>query len=324
MSGLRRLLLPLTGLLVALVAVGCDTLRPVAIEVDGHEIRQSSLDRELRALADHLPDVARTDGTLSSHVTASWATLLVEQAVIDRAVERRGIEITATDRDVARLLLDVQLGVDVFQRLPRWLRDRVTDRLERRAALLRNVGDAPIEPSDAEVRATYEERLAQLMAECASGRFVAHIAVATRTKAEKLATQLALGAADFTELARAESTNKASAAVGGHLGCSDNREVFEPFAQVLATLPLNQVSAPVETEFGFHLIRVSDTIPFEALEEKIREGLEQQAATRSSPGLDALVAKAEVEIDPRYGTWRVREGHGRVRAPRAANPAPPS
>jgi PPIC-type PPIASE domain len=317
---IRRGALPVLSLasLIALVAFGCDTFRPVAVEVNGRQVRQSSLDRELRALADNLPDVATTEGTLSSDVTAFWVSLLVEQEVIDRAVERRGLEVTAGDRDATRALIDAQLGGEVYRRLPRWMRDRVAGRFERRAALLRDLGAAPTRPTDEEVRAEYEERVARLKAACPSGRFVAHIVVETREKAEELATQLTLGNADFTELARTESTNRASAAVGGQLGCADDPEAFGPFAEVVASLPLNQVSAPVETNFGFHLVRVSDTIPFEAIEDQIREGLAQQSGVGSSPVLDALVAEADVEVDPRYGTWRVRDGQGQVQPPRRA------
>ena len=128
-----------------------------------------------------------------------------------------------------------------------------------------------------------------------------------REEAEQVAFQLGAGA-NFTELARTESQDTGSAEVGGELGCYDPAQYVPEFSAAADPLALNQVSAPVQTEFGFHVIRMSDTVPFEALEEEIRASLDP--GTSSSPRLDELVADADVEIDPRYGRWRVQDGQG--------------
>jgi predicted small secreted protein len=314
----------------ALFTAGCDTLRPVAVDVNGEEISQSSLDHELRAIADNevLAEggVAQTDGTLSSEATALWATLRVQQEVVDRAVERRGVDVTADDREDGRSEIDALFGPDAFEAFPEWFRDRVSDRFARRAALIREFGDAPAGPTDEEVRAAYDQQLAELKASCASGKFVSHILVETREQADMLLFQLGAGG-NFTELARTESQDTGSAEVGGELGCYDPAQYVPEFSTAAEALAINQLSAPVETEFGFHIIRMSDTVPFEAIEEDVRASLEP--GTSSSPRLDKLVAEADVEIDPRYGRWRVQEGQGSVvppRAPTAATtpaPAPP-
>jgi foldase protein PrsA len=309
----------------ALVTAGCGTLRPVAVEVNGEEISRSSLEDELRAIADNdvlaEAGVAQTDGTLSSEATALWATLRVQQEVIDRAVERRDVEVTADDRENGRSEIDALFGPDAFEAFPEWFRDRVSDRFARRAALIREFGDGPQGPTDEEVRAAYDQQLADLRASCASGKFVSHILVDTREAAEQLAFQLGAGA-NFTELARAESQDTGSAERGGELGCYDPAQFVPEFSAAADPLALNQVSAPVETEFGFHIIRMSDTVPFEALEEDVRASLEPE--TSSSPMLDELVADAEVDIDPRYGSWRVQEGQGSVVPPQPATTTTPA
>jgi hypothetical protein len=80
---------------------------------------------------------------------------------------------------------------------------------------------------------------------------------------------------------------------------------------------LNQVSAPVQTQFGWHLILVRDTIPFELLEAPLRQRLGQQSPDAERK-LGQLVAKAKVDVDPRYGRWVVRAGRGTVEPPRGA------
>ncbi|HUF83675.1 MAG TPA: peptidylprolyl isomerase [Acidimicrobiia bacterium] len=309
-----------------LVAAGCDTVRPVALEVNGAETSRSSLDRELRAIADN-PQLANegvsaSDGTLGSNVTAFWVTLLVQQEVIDRAVRRRGIEVTAADREAGRADIDNQFGEGVFEQFPQWFRDRVGDRFARRHALLRELGDAATGPTDEEVRAAYDQQLAEIKAQCASGKFVAHILVETVDEANALRAQLVAGA-DFAELARTESLDTGSAEVGGELFCFDAAQFVPEFSAAADALPLGQVSDPVQTEFGFHLIRMRDTIPFESVEEQVRQALEPE--TSSSPELDELVTKAEVEVDPRYGTWTVQQGQGAVVPPEpltTTTPAP--
>jgi len=77
------------------------------------------------------------------------------------------------------------------------------------------------------------------------------------------------------------------------------------------------VSAPVQTQFGWHLILVRDTIPFELLENGLRQRLEQQSPA-AQRRLASQVARADVDVDPRYGRWVVRGGRGSVQPPRGA------
>jgi hypothetical protein len=77
------------------------------------------------------------------------------------------------------------------------------------------------------------------------------------------------------------------------------------------------VSAPVQTQFGWHVIVVRDTVPFELLQGPLRQRLEQQSP-EAQRRLNALVARADVDVDPRYGRWVVRGGRGSVVPPRGA------
>ena len=80
---------------------------------------------------------------------------------------------------------------------------------------------------------------------------------ATRLRAIELRAELA-GGADFGELAKAFSTDPVSASKGGLLGWSDPSLYVPAFAAQVSNLPLNTVSEPIETRFGWHLIEVLD------------------------------------------------------------------
>jgi parvulin-like peptidyl-prolyl isomerase len=79
-----------------------------------------------------------------------------------------------------------------------------------------------------------------------------------RARLTELRTQLAAGTIDFAAAAKANSRGPA-AETGGDLGYVPRKWVLEePLARATFALPVNQLSDIVETEFGLHLIKVTD------------------------------------------------------------------
>jgi len=78
---------------------------------------------------------------------------------------------------------------------------------------------------------------------------------AQKAKIEDLASQLSNGA-DFAELAKANSQDPGSAQNGGSLGDVSRGEMVEEFNDVMFELAEGEISAPVKTQFGYHLIQV--------------------------------------------------------------------
>jgi len=330
---IRRTVKTLLRACVALVAVfviaaaGCSSVRPAALTVNGDDISRDSVDRELRAIADN-PDlrkqIAATEGTIKSSGSTIWLTHVVTQDVIDREVRRRHIRVTTADRAGGQVQAGNFFGTQALAVFPKWFRDQTIAEFSRQQALYRTIG-TPATSDD--LLAAYNTTIAQLKAQCRSGRFVSHILVASRDQADALAAQIRAGAS-FEQVARQQSTDQGSASDGGELGCVDEQQLVEPFGSTAASLPLNQVSAPVQTQFGWHLILVRDTIPFELLEPALRQRLGQQSPD-AQRRLNALVARSKVDVDPRYGRWVVRDGLGTVEPPRGAprqptTPAPTS
>jgi len=303
-------------LVIAAVAAGCSSVRPAALTVNGDDVSRDSVDRELRAIADN-PDlrkqIAATEGTIKSSGSTIWLTHVVTQDVVDREVRRRHIRVTTADRAAGQAEAGNFFGTQALAAFPKWFHDQTVAEFSRQQALYRSIGTPA---TSADLVAAYDTTIAQLKAQCPSGRFVSHILVASRDRADTLAAQIRAGAS-FEQLARQQSTDKASAPDGGELGCVDEQRLVEPFGSTAASLPLNQVSAPVQTQFGWHLILVRDTIPFELLEPALRQRLGQQSPD-AERRLNALVARSTVDVDPRYGRWVVRDGLGTVVPPRGA------
>lgn len=85
----------------------------------------------------------------------------------------------------------------------------------------------------------------------------AHILVKTEEEAKDLKTQID-GGADFAELAKQHSSDGAAAG-GGDLGWFSQGMMVKPFEDAVLAMEVGQVSDPVQTQFGWHLIKLSET-----------------------------------------------------------------
>lgn len=142
----------------------------------------------------------------------------------------------------------------------------------------------------------------------------AHILVETEEEAEKLKADLA-GGADFAELAKAHSTDTGSGAAGGDLGWFGLGVMVKPFEDAVVGATVGEVTGPIATDFGFHLILVKETrvaeqptldmvrdelaaeIENAAITAKIEELTQGATITREGEGLDAELLKNSSLID---------------------------
>lgn len=85
-----------------------------------------------------------------------------------------------------------------------------------------------------------------------------HILVATEDLANQLYEQATSGA-DFGALARANSTDTVTSATGGQLGWFTRLEVDPALAEAAFALEPAQISEPIETEYGWQIVKVNDT-----------------------------------------------------------------
>jgi len=141
-----------------------------------------------------------------------------------------------------------------------------------------SITDDDVEFSEDELQAQYQKGLAdyehpeQVRLGCVVFPRVPSAADSLEVAEEigRLRTEIMAGA-DFAEMATAESEDEGTSANGGDLGAFGPGRMVKPFEEAAFALATGEVSDPVETQFGWHLIKV---------EEKFREEGEDRIRAR--------------------------------------------
>jgi len=114
------------------------------------------------------------------------------------------------------------------------------------------------------VRARYAETYGADGADLGVEYSAAHILLETEDAAKDMIDRLSKGA-DFTELAKAHSTGP-SGPNGGELGWFGEGMMVAEVENAVKAMKVGAVSAPVQTQFGWHVIKLNDTRPVKAPE----------------------------------------------------------
>lgn len=106
-----------------------------------------------------------------------------------------------------------------------------------------------------------------------------------KAKAEGLLAEIKKNPASFAELAKKNSDDPGSAAKGGDLDFFGRGAMVKPFEDAAFSLPANGLSGVVETDFGYHIIKVTavrggEKQPFDAVKAEITTEVQQQLAQR--------------------------------------------
>ncbi len=127
-----------------------------------------------------------------------------------------------------------------------------------------------------------------------------HILVASRELAEQLIKKIK-GGAKFEDVAKSQSMDTGSKASGGDLQWFSLARMVKPFGDAVKTLKKGEMtSAPVETKFGWHIIRLDDSRevtppPFEQVKDQVMNRVIQK---KLQAYVDDLKKAAKVEITP--------------------------
>jgi peptidyl-prolyl cis-trans isomerase C len=229
---------------------------------------------------------------------------LVEQAQFEIAAEE--LDVTVTDADVdkrldelkeqffegdeqkykdeleAQGLTEEQVKSDLRTRL---LSEKVFEQVT-----------SEVEVTDEDVQKYYDDNAAQF--ETPASREVRHILVKNKARADELHAQLEDGA-DFAKLARQFSTDPASKKDGGKFTAQQGATVA-PFDKVAFELDTGELSEPVKTQFGWHIIEAVEDVEEKStqdlseVEEQIRSTLlEEKKNTRINEWIEELRARFE-------------------------------
>ena len=166
---------------------------------------------------------------------------------------------------------------------------KVTEKKEfkSRIAFIRNklamemllVEEGKAASTDAAMKKVYEEAVQKADAEPEVR--ARHILVPTEDEAKAVLAEIKKGT-DFAELAKQKSKDPGAAAEGGDLGYFDKSQMVPEFADAAFKLNKGEVSDPVKTQFGWHIIKVEDkrkkpVPPFEQVKDQIEQFVARKA-----------------------------------------------
>ena len=290
----RLFLLPLV--LVAALVAGCGGGGTASLEKDdvavvgSKHVKKTSfdelMDQACRSFKAQGRKCAKAGSTDYSTIKNQAVTLLVQQAEREEKAADMGVKVDdkAVDKRLAQIKKQYFGGSE--KRYKQQLKKQgLTDEQVRRDIKAQLISEAVFKKVTGDVKVgkgevhDYYIQHPQLYAQPQS-RDVRHILVKGKPLADKIYAQLK-GGADFAKLAKQYSTDPGSKAQGGKLTVSKGQTV-PPFDKVAFSLKTNELSKPVKTQYGWHIIQALSnvkprkTTPEKQVSDSIKQQLVQQ------------------------------------------------
>jgi peptidyl-prolyl cis-trans isomerase C len=199
---------------------------PVIAKVNGVEIRQSDLAFAEEDLGQSIPAQMQGDAKRDYLIAYLTDVILVAKAAEGKKVQDTPEFKTRSAFTRNKLLMELLL------------------QQEAKAAL-----------TDKAVKAVYDDAVKQMSGE--QEVRARHILVPTEKEAQAILAELKMGT-DFAELARQKSKDPGAAAEGGDLGYFTKEQMVPEFSEVAFKLNKGELSDPIKSQFGWHIIRVED------------------------------------------------------------------
>ena len=117
-------------------------------------------------------------------------------------------------------------------------------------------------------------------------------------KAQEIRAKIVAGG-DFAALAKAESDDAGSGAKGGELGAFRHGQMVKPFDEAAFSLPVGQVSEPVRTDFGYHVIKITSRTS-KTYEEAKPEIEKKIKPTIAKVAMDKIKAQTPVTLNEEF------------------------
>ncbi|HNX28903.1 MAG TPA: peptidylprolyl isomerase [Syntrophomonadaceae bacterium] len=235
--------------------------------------------------------VARVDG--EAITKNELYDLLVQsngQAALDSLISQKIIELETAKQDIQVSDAEIEKeldevaeyygGLDAFEQSLTSYNMTLQDVKEDLAVQvkLEKLMKEKITITDAEIKEYFNANQEQFAVE--EQIKASHILVDSEEKALEVKQKLAEGK-DFAELAKEYSTDTTNKEQGGDLGLVSRGQMVAEFEDAAFALPVGEISEPVKTEYGYHIIKVTEKIAaregtLEENQEEIRETLFNQ------------------------------------------------
>jgi hypothetical protein len=232
---------------------------------------------------------------------------LIQTTFVNDYAKEHQLEVT--DNEVTSIIknLDTQVGaktVDAELTKEKLTRDDLNE-LARSVLLFQKVQQAVTAGAlgDAQLKSLYQQQILDF-----TTVQVDHILVKTKADAEKVYQEVTRPGAteqDFLDLAKKVSIDPSAAQNSGSLGSAVASTYVPEFGQAAAALAPGQISEPVQTQFGWHVIRMvsKQVTPFA----KAKQTLIQNNATVSfNDWMRKQSDDQGVDVNPKYGKWDVQ------------------
>jgi foldase protein PrsA len=262
-------------------------------------------------------DIASVNGQkiTKAEFTAKLSALPQAKAVLNQLVQADLVDQYAKDNNIQIPDADVTKKLDEIKaRYPagqfenavkaQGLSETDVRNIIRQQLIVERAVSKDINVTDADIKKYFDQNHATL--DKPAQVHARHILVADQKTADLVESKLK-GGAKFEDLAKQYSVDPGSKDKGGDLGFFGKGQMVPAFEQAAFSLQPNQVSAPVKSPFGYHVIQVVEFKPAEkatlaSSHDKIKELLTQQQEQLQIPlFLQTLRSKAKIEVyDDRY------------------------
>lgn len=245
-------------------------------------------------------------------MNTSLATPVVASAAMDAFLQRREIQVAQfMAKDFAAQVVVKEGDLNAYyQAHAAQFQQSEQAKIEYVVLDLKTVRDG-IELNEADLQSYYKENAARL-AGGQEERRASHILVnapksmpaaerdAAKQKALAIEEQVKAEPSSFAQVAKAQSQDSGSAASGGDLGYFARGAMVPEFEQAAFSMSKGEISGLVESEFGFHILQLTDvkqpeTPSFAAVREKIANDLKDQQAQRKFAEVAEIFANTVYE-----------------------------
>jgi foldase protein PrsA len=314
---LTRLIAVFAALALALAAAGCgggddesetpDVPADAIAVVGDREIPKSEYDRLLsqaqktyESREQEFPEAGTPE---FAQLRAAIVRSLVEQAQYEIVAEELGV--TVTDEELQKRLdeLKEQFFQGDEQAYQQELEsqglteEQVLEDLRSRMLSEKVFEEvtSEVEVADKDIQAYFEENKEQFQQP--ASREVRHILVKSKARADQIHRQLENGG-NFAKLAKQFSEDPASKDQGGKFTAQEGATVA-PFDRVAFELDTGELSQPVQTQFGWHIIEaLADAVP--ASTQKLADVEEQISSTLLEERKNARITEWAQELEDRF------------------------
>ncbi len=290
---------------------------PVAV-VNGVAIRKAELDQAFNTV---LATQGVTADVLSEDQKLEGYRQILNDMIIDQLLGEKSKEVAVEESEIQEALKEVQGQFGTTEEFETALStsgeslesvtSEIKSNLQKRKWIEERVADTE-KVEEAEVQTYYNENPERFAAPetvrashillSIDAEATPEVVTAKEAEIKALQKQIEEGA-DFAELAKEHSDDPGSKVNGGDLDFFSKDRMVPEFAEAAFALQPGELSDPVRTQFGYHLIKVTDrrearTIPFDEVKERITDFLnerkEREAVTTL---LDALKTQSDVKIN---------------------------